>query len=451
MYVKIDKGRMKVNRLSMRVSPIRANFRIHPLDWLLLSMVFTPLYIPIAGKLLKFYLSDLVVLFLSLKLLADFANNCSLRFRIHKVVKWMFAYSLLILFSLTFTVNLVFSIINAKLFIMPLLVFLIAYNTLRTSEDINHLAIIMGVLGLYFGITALYNWQQFFSGSAVLGLDLEGSDLEIKDMIQTVTGRSNTVAGINALLLPIELYLIINGRRLFKLLGLLSILILVTTIIFAMSRAAMVALFAGLLVFFFLEIRSEPLRILLKRATVGIMIFFLAIGMAWQFLPSELQTLFLARLDQTKEIVSYDMQADSRWATWSTAIINNSFPLVGIGIGNFTSFMTKLNPDIAKSPHNLYVEIFVEIGLLGLFCLLAILFRCGLVLWRLTSITGQNHFNGLATSLAMSYTVFIVNVFFEPNYYSPTFAYLFFILMAMGCFLHNHNFPNKIFKKRWFC
>jgi hypothetical protein len=38
----------------------------------------------------------------------------------------------------------------------------------------------------------------------------------------------------------------------------------------------------------------------------------------------------------------------------------------------------------------------------------------------------------LAICIAMSYAIYLVNVFFEPNYYSPTFTYLFSIMMAMA-------------------
>ena len=55
----------------------------------------------------------------------------------------------------------------------------------------------------------MYNWEQFQTGAIALQ-----QDYGAKDMVQTVTGRSNSVAGVNVLLAPIGIYLVFKKNYL---------------------------------------------------------------------------------------------------------------------------------------------------------------------------------------------------------------------------------------------
>ena len=407
--------------------------RIHRLDWLLLSMLISPVLIPMGGKALKFYWSDLVVFFLTCLLITEYIASHQIQLRVHKIVVWMIALSLLILTTMPDAYNIFFSLLNAKIFIAPFLVFIIAYSSLKNTDYNDHIVFMLVIIAWYFCITALYNWNQFITGKAVLQYGFGP-----KDMIQNAIGRSNSVAGVCALLLPFGLYVGWGKSKYFKLFSGATIIILLITIMFAMSRASILAAFTGFLVCLFLGAifgkTSKIKKGIIVSVTGVLLVVISLISGLIIFLPQSLQFTLLGHLFKAQSIVSSGVQSDARLATWSTALSNINTPF-GIGLGNFTQFINQYKANnylIAETAHNMFLEIFIELGVLGLFFLLVILLYYGVILAKSIKYAQSEKDRRLAICIAMSYAIYLVNVFFEPNYYSPTFTYLFSIMMAMA-------------------
>ena len=405
---------------------------LHILDMLLISMLLGKLEVRILDRVPSLFWVDITLMIL---VIFWFIRQ-SIR-RNSKVIiapgifKFMVLYGFIILVSLFFAQDILKNIAVAKAHIMPLLVFLLAYNFLRTEEEIQALVVKIVIFQLVLAAMSLFSWQEFYTGKSFLPEEIA----QEKNMVQSIVGVSNSVAGVNVLIIPLIIYLILAKKNFFiKSVAIVSLGFSIVSTIFALSRSAMLAFIVGIIVWSItLQANTVSKKILLFILFGSI--FFSGIILAWEILP--FKETFIARLEISKYRALYDLGSDVRFNMWFITLeeLPKILPL-GIGIGNFRFVIKPLDPTIVpNSLHNLYLEILVEAGILGFITLLAILLTFGKYLRKLNDLSVNQDQHFFTQSLLMAYAIYIVNVFFEPNYYSIVYSYIFAIMMAMASVL----------------
>jgi hypothetical protein len=393
---------------------------------LLLSMMMGPVALNIAGKTPNLFWQDVVVSLLVVRLCCKRIITREAFFILPpKLLVCFFFYSVSIVYSLFLSENILVSVAVAKLYILPLVVFYLAYSTIKTEEDIKQIVFWMVVISLYFSISSLYNWHSYDTQAKILQ-----DDLGTKDMVQTVTGRSNSVAGVNVLLFPMCIYLATSKHKVQQLMSIVAMFTLLSSTFFAMSRGALVALATGLAAYILLSLRQEIAN---RRMTVGVSIVIVGVLVASYFvMPAGLQQMLESRFDQSIYEATTDYRSNSRLVRWQTSLqLFTQYPL-GIGVGNYRTVMSTANSQMGGSAHNLFIETLIETSAFGLLPLLGILWCYGRNLLALLSHSSTARERCLAIVLVMVFCTYIVSVSLEPNYYSVTFTYLFSILMAMS-------------------
>jgi O-antigen ligase len=114
-------------------------------------------------------------------------------------------------------------------------------------------------------------------------------------------------------------------------------------------------------------------------------------------------------------------------------------PIGGIGANNYTasyrSYAVRVNePAAAENPHNLYLAIAAETGLLGLAAFLAAMLLTIRVAWRrraTAAMLGEREQEGLATAFLLAVATYLVGVAFLPIAY-PRYLWMLVGLVLAG-------------------
>lgn len=417
--------------IAMYSSRWRAKFGLRPvyqIDIMLLSMIVGPVAFSIAGRTPNLFWVDVVLIALvAFRLLKSSMQGNMLRFRAPPGLGWMTLYVVCILSTLPMAVDFLYSIAVAKLYIMPLILFMLSYSMVRTEKDVQHLLVVMNIIGAILGAFALYNWWQFYTGFVELQ-----SGFAAKDMIQTVTGRSNTVAGVSVLLMPTSIFLLSRNRLELRILGIVSLALLVLSVVFAMSRAAIISAMVGVVLWLLIQC-SRRYFPTFKRVLALIILMAFIMSIVCYLFPKDFQQHLVEKFTSALIDPKGDSSSNSRLERWQIILTHIPQAPLGIGVGNYVYLLSDSNISIGGSAHNLYLETLNEVGLVGFFALLGLLFVLGRYMFRLLKTSATEEQRLLSSSLIMAYAIYLVNVFFEPNYYSVVFTYLFWTMMGMGC------------------
>lgn len=183
----------------------------------------------------------------------------------------------------------------------------------------------------------------------------------------------------------------------------LAVIIYLVAIYLSGSRAGLLAVGAGFLMFIIFQFRKFLLKNWYRK--VALIIFFSTIIFLgwWLFKPN-----FELSPEQGGRITSSN---NIRWQIWETSIeMVKDRPIVGLGLGNFQSEFTNLTKDRvnfpefispwALTPHNLYLMFWLSTGLGGLIAflwLVVIFFSFGL---KNKSVSANILMAGMATILS---------------------------------------------------
>lgn len=274
--------------------------------------------------------------------------------------------------------GLVMNLFEVSIFLPNILIFYIAGKI--NQRQINQLILAMFLAAGIIGVYAIY--QYFFGLRHVLdyarrhGIN-EGLDLK------TILGRrriyatfitANIFASYVIMILCAKAGVLINDFSLTRknIYLMLSVCILMISLVFTKSfGAVLVAISVSLLFIFYLLRGFKGERIILKRFLFCIVIvlfilviFFLIFN--WQ------------RLIAMFNLNDPDNSIVQRFNYWTTSLkIIKDFPLIGIGWKKFGFAYEFYRPALAKGSeysHNVFLQIMVEMGLLGLVSFLSIVF-----------------------------------------------------------------------------
>ncbi len=260
----------------------------------------------------------------------------------------------------------------------------------------------------------------------------------------SVAGDPNVFSASAVTVLPIMIAFALGGNGWKRKFSIACLLLSLIAILLASSRGAFIALVVILL----LQMRDVRHR--------GKFIV-IAIVIAALFLVSP-----VSPLDRLLHPTESDLESsDARLQLWSIAFrIIADHPIFGVGLWQFSPYMRKYLPFGSNLefhvPHNTYLEVTVELGMVGLVLFIAMLFFALLNLSRLRKaarIAGDEFTYSLSTALGNGLAAFAVAAFFVSTMHARVFWFGIFLSTCMPLFLvakatgkapSGHSAPGKV-------
>ena len=242
-------------------------------------------------------------------------------------------------------------------------------------------------------------------------------------------------------------------------------------ILLGQVRGAILGLFAGILLLGFLLIFSRIFGRRFKIAlSAAFTLLFIGIFSLWIFKDSQfIQNPNFSILKRLTSFSLSEATAQTRILTWKIAIKNFAdHPILGAGPENFNYlFNAHYNPSFLKfggggfgetwfdKPHNAFLEILTETGVIGSMAYILILFTVAFYLFRIfkhnstnTPIISIMEGKLLSVFLASAFFSYLVTVFFSFDSFGSWFGlYLFLAFLAASHNNANQNNANQLEKK----
>jgi putative inorganic carbon (hco3(-)) transporter len=207
----------------------------------------------------------------------------------------------------------------------------------------------------------------------------------------------NVMGGILAILIPITLGLLVfhwRGLGRFEL-AIVSLVLLVTVFVLFLtkSRGAWMGVFAAVLLIVLLLYKQSWKRLVAISLTSMVGLYFVATP---PFIDSLLRSDVIGGMDGRVEIFSRSI------------LMIKDFPFTGIGMGTFANIVDIFYPFFLFSPgqivhaHNLFLQVALDLGILGLIAWLAVFFSVTLVAiraYQLALTKGDTLFMGIGAGL----------------------------------------------------
>jgi len=407
------------------------------LDVILASILLGPLTVlQIAGRTPSVYWVDVIVAVFAI---GAFAKTCVRpdegSFRLPRVAVWAIAYALLGAASMVLSDDLLASIALLKLRIVPIAVFFLTIRTIGTKTKIENCFRNIVVFGCVLAAIGLYNWYMFASGLQVLG-----EEYGPKDMLQLSFGRSNYLASMFVLIIPIGVAFIRMRKGRLSSIAFLGALLLVTiALVFTQSRGALISLSLGFMAWGLLSLfRSFSGRKVAATAmTIGLVLasapFF------WGKMPEDvrvgLETAFNLWWSEAR-LGNYGGGRTELWVAAVRGAWQSNF--LGIGLGNEAIYYSQAG--LTQSAHNLYLETLLQTGIVGFVLLMGVLFGFGATLWRLWKKSPAAD-RPLVGAVLATFVIALVNNAQEPSFWGPQYSCLFWMLMG-ACYSWRRLLPS---------
>lgn len=299
-----------------------------------------------------------------------------------------------------------------------ILIYLIAQEAFSTRKRIN---IAIGILLFSCALVSIDGLYQYTKGVDFL-----------RDNILIMLSPNNNLPAISAsfkhyndfaayllALLPLIICLYFFGKNSkIALNSLLAIeLILVFTCLFlTSSRGGWLSFIASLIFMFIFMPRNKSL-----------LIIFLIAACLFIFLPYEIRSRTLSIFAPGGDAQRFKLWYDS-------LLMIRDNPIVGKGVGTFMDYIGKYDPGpLGQYAHNCYLQIWVEIGIFGLFSFLWFIFlivKDGIKMIR-------HKANYLLLGVLSGIFGFLVHSFFDTNLYSLRLAVLFWFMSGLAVSIIN--------------
>ena len=326
-------------------------------------------------------------------------------------------------------------------FIEPLMFLGVFIYYLRKNSEINKVIYTLSILSLVIFIYALI---QKFTGWNINTLDWY---LPETRRVTTFFGYPNAngllLAPIGALIFAT---LWIKENIYLKLLKFISFLSILCTIIWASSEGALIALSAGIFIILFAKKQTRILAILLSIIVIVAIIFTPTLkSIAWE------------------KVTISDYSGQIRQAQWSeTLSMLYDKPIMGGGLANYQiaiepyhakgiTINDKWQPvEIFLYPHNIILNFWTEIGLLGLFSVIWIFIIVGILIYRTNikmkwlPIYKKDYITNLSLGVTSAFVVITIHGIVDVPYFKNDLSILFWIIIGITVVLYNHTVNKKI-------
>ena len=302
-----------------------------------------------------------------------------------------------------------------------LFIFFMVVDTINTKKRIRNVFIVVILSAFFISIDA--GVQYFRRVDFVRGYSMCGQRL-------TASFRNpNDFGSWLVMVVFIILGLFSCGQTNKPILRKSGLGILVFTLVwclgFSYSRGAWIGFFTGLIIFTVYKIIKLPKR---KKVLSFLIIIVLVAGIFF-LLPSTIK----GRIESMGTIEGSSLV---RLKLWQEALgIIKDFPVFGAGPSTYmevsSEYSVPKGGEGTYYPHNAYLYITAEIGLVGLACFLWLLFRFYRLMFRALLLKGGFIWER-SLSLLAGISAFLVHSFFDTNFYSLRLAILFWFMLGLG-------------------
>ena len=218
---------------------------------------------------------------------------------------------------------------------------------------------------LYFSLflSAIYFYQFIANYSDIMSIKNEWHRNKEFDAIAATMGHKNLLSSIQFLMLPILVYILTIGKRVFKILSGLSILLILITLFQTQTRAVLFALGIFSVSLFLLNKAN-----LNKKYIVGFLIStLLVLGVGYATMKhTNRYDAFVVEINKT-----LDFTSSSRYKLYDSSLqLIVEYPIFGVGPGNwkidvweYGLYEGTLGKSFAQRPHNDFLWVFAEGGI----------------------------------------------------------------------------------------
>ena len=326
-------------------------------------------------------------------------------------------------------------------FIEPLMFLGVLIYYLRKNSEINKIIYTLSILSLVIFVYALIQ-------------KLTGWNIPALDWYLPETRRVTTFFGYpnaNGLLLaPISVLIFatlwIKENASLKILKFLSFISIILTSIWAGSEGALIAIGVGMLII-----------LLAKKNTRFLATFLVLIFTVVVFVTPSLKTLAWEKLTIS------DYSGQIRQAQWSeTLSMLSDNPIMG---GRLANYQTAIKPyhssgltidskwqpvEIFLYPHNIIMNFWTEIGLLGLVGILWIFIVIGVLIYRINVKKKwlpkykKEYITNMSLGLTASFVVLIIHGIVDVPYFKNDLSVLFWVMIGITIVIYNHTVNKNV-------
>lgn len=333
-------------------------------------------------------------------LLVTYTIYKKLLFQKNKILIYPFIlFSLSLVISMIFSQNKLNSFSEVYKYITGILLFFIAASL--SGEDKILTMRIITLAGLAISFLAIY---QYFFGFKHVSDYLLNNKLSSPFVLDYLSRKRvflpfvtpGILGGYLAMIIPLAL---INKNRAWFILPIFFALLLTK------SLGALLSLFCALIIYFCLrgKLKKTKVFFLLGLLISAVIIFILR---------------SLAQKEHTQPIFSMLMRLNYWKGAWE---VIKAHPLVGVGLGNF-------NLKMSRYAHNAYLQIWAEMGILGLVSFIWIIYAVFKSCYKnLTEFLYKNQI----TALVAASSVFLIHNFFDFSFFLPEVVYIWWVILGL--------------------
>jgi O-antigen ligase len=250
---------------------------------------------------------------------------------------------------------------------------ILLWLTGRLLESPDRQRMLMGSFAIIAVLSALFGLQEVVIGESI--------KLTVRET--GLVGNSNAAARyFTAALVFLNFFRETTSRRVIRLCTLVAIAILLVGIMFTVSRAGLLLLIVALGL---ILIKRAP-KVHHREFGLIFVVSLVVIFATPEKYRDLVESYIIPSIEQGTDTVGL------RYSLWEAGLrMSVDHPLRGIGIGRFHDNLPAYGADLLPphrlniiGPHNMYVAVLSETGLIGLLLFIGLLFVSFLTLWRAT-------------------------------------------------------------------
>jgi len=389
-----------------------------------LSIIFDPITVNIAGRTPSIYLLDIAgILFIYFAVKkSNFLDTLRGNRNIFtSIISLMIFLIILVIYSSN---DLLKDLVIIKLYLSWPVIYLACYSIAReVNRPVLLLFTILFVI-IIICIQYIYNFYNYENYGIISGRYLFNQVSSVKSAVGSSVGVSNTIAGVVALCFPLLTLFFKDDRLQFKIIGTCFGGIMIYCMIISLSRAASLALIAGILIYFILT--EKTFKKLSKSLLMGIMVLLIAS----YALPEIKKIAYIDNIRRVADSATENFIHEARVLRWEASLEAIEEQPLGYGINSYM-YATSKSWDYGGSAHNILLDVWFDTTILGLIIFLYMSFKMiqkSIIYFRLAG-ANEKHISIVVLSCLC---IFWVNCMLEPNYYSIPYMYLYACILGIA-------------------
>jgi O-antigen ligase len=319
-------------------------------------------------------------------------------------------------------------------YVKDALIAVVVVALLKKPQQFRHVIYTLLVIGVFIGALSVHqyltkNFESEYGGFAVAKLmNIVGDTNDYR--LTGPVGDPNFFAQVMVVLTLLGVERLLHDKNLLvKIIAGACAAVSGLTVVFTFSRGAVVALVFSLIIFFWIY-RLKPMQMLVVLVLGMVLLlfvpgsFFDRILTIKDVLPSNNGSI------NVRQDPAIQGRASENLTAWAMFV---QHPLMGVGLNNFPSLYQDYTKSIGlapsanqRSPHNLYLEVASESGIVGLsvfLLMLGLAFRAIVAARKKFMEAGMDDYAHLVTGFAIAFGGYLLSALFVHAAY-PRYFYL---------------------------